>query len=226
MQMNNDCQMKFPTNFNPNQISGNPLNSDRKWLNQNQYGYNNLDVIPSPPLIEQRIDNYQDQWQDHQMNNHQINNSYIQDYNPNHQLLFSSTNYCDWQTEKMPLQYEDQLIEVKQNYMNHNFTKSQTDQLQWSKTMCPDVRSKMLTGNILHDLNECWDMEEEIGTGSCDSGNCEVANSSNEISAGLLDDMDLSDLDNACMEQMEKQYYKEALLEVQSACAVLNISPG
>lgn len=83
---------------------------------------------------------------------------------------------------------------------------------------------------VLRDLNDCWDVEGDLRGGGGGGGGYDHSSACSEdpapVSTGLLDDMDLSDLDNACMEQMEKQYYKEALLEVQSACAVLNISPG
>ena len=66
------------------------------------------------------------------------------------------------------------------------------------------------------DIESNADTNKEVGIGSL----------AFESNGAVLDDMDLTELDNACMEQMEKQYYKEALLEVQSACSVLHISPG
>lgn len=66
------------------------------------------------------------------------------------------------------------------------------------------------------DIESHADTNKEVGIGSL----------AFESNGAVLDDMDLTELDNACMEQMEKQYYKEALLEVQSACSVLHISPG
>ena len=76
---------------------------------------------------------------------------------------------------------------------------------------------------VLQDLNS-YDLD--IESNSDTNKEAGIGSLAFESNGAVLDDMDLTELDNACMEQMEKQYYKEALLEVQSACSVLHISPG
>ena len=45
-------------------------------------------------------------------------------------------------------------------------------------------------------------------------------------SDALLEDIDLSEVDNACMEQFERECQKEALLEIEHACKMLHIPAG
>ena len=43
---------------------------------------------------------------------------------------------------------------------------------------------------------------------------------------GLLEDTDLSEVDNACMEHFERECQKEAVKEIEMACTLLNIPTG
>ena len=45
-------------------------------------------------------------------------------------------------------------------------------------------------------------------------------------SNGVLEDLDLCEVDSACMEHFEREYQKEAIKEMELACSLLNISRG
>nr|XP_002122285.4 uncharacterized protein LOC778729 [Ciona intestinalis] len=46
-----------------------------------------------------------------------------------------------------------------------------------------------------------------------------------EMSSSILDDLDLSDINNSSMEKMEREYFNEAIKEVYFACSLLNLPP-
>jgi len=52
----------------------------------------------------------------------------------------------------------------------------------------------------------------------------EISSSQNENI--IFEDIDLSAVDRSCMEQLEREYKKEAIKEVKFACSLLNLNPG
>lgn len=77
------------------------------------------------------------------------------------------------------------------------------------------------TRNLAHDLREIPWIDAKKESKETDNNRVQLS-----INNSLLEDVDLSGVDNACMEQFEREYQQKALKETEHACSILNIPIG
>ena len=104
---------------------------------------------------------------------------------------------------------------------NPNLLVKYTDNVAFIKTEQRDPIAKFFSINQTNPTQseeEPWNDTKKITQ--------PIGDSHLQLNNSLLDDVDLSGVDSACMEQFEREYQQEALKETEHACTVLKIPIG